>query len=77
MFNGALEAYGVSHAIAYGIYPATAPLMIVGLVAAAWSGAREEWRTFGATLAVDALDLADQCIGAWRSFFTQHGIVEP
>jgi hypothetical protein len=52
VFNGALEAYGASHAIVYGIYPATAPLMIVGLVAAAWSGAREEWRTFGATLAV-------------------------
>ncbi len=52
VFNGALEAYGASHAITYGIYPATAPLMIVGLVAAAWSGAREEWRTFGATLAV-------------------------
>ena len=52
VFNGALEAAGVSHAIVYGIYPATAPLMIVGLVAAAWSGAREEWRTFGATLAV-------------------------
>jgi len=52
VFNGALEAYGASHAIVYGIYPATAPLMIVGLVAAAWSGAREEWRTFAATLAV-------------------------
>ena len=52
VFNGALEAWGASHAIVYGIYPATAPLMIVGLVAAAWSGAREEWRTFAATLAV-------------------------
>ena len=34
------------------IRPAAGPLMIVGLTAAAWSAAREEWRTFGATLAV-------------------------
>ena len=52
VYNGALEAAGVSHAITYGLYPATGPLMIVGLTAAAWSAAREEWRTFGATLAV-------------------------
>jgi hypothetical protein len=49
---GALEVAGASHAIVYGVYPATGPLMIVGLTTAAWSAAREEWRTFGTTLAV-------------------------
>jgi hypothetical protein len=52
VYMGALAAAGASHAIAYGVYPATGPLMIVGLTTAAWSAAREEWRTFGTTLAV-------------------------
>jgi hypothetical protein len=52
VYMGALEVAGASHAIVYGVYPATGPLMIVGLTTAAWSAAREEWRTFGATLAV-------------------------
>ena len=52
VYMGALEAASISNAITYGVYPATGPLMIVGLTTAAWSAAREEWRTFGATLAV-------------------------
>jgi len=52
LYMGALYHAGASHAIVYGLYPATAPLMIVGLVGAALSGAHEDWRTFGTTLAV-------------------------
>jgi len=52
VFMGALYHAGASKAIVYGLYPATAPLMIVGLVAAAVSAAREDWRSFGTTLAV-------------------------
>jgi hypothetical protein len=52
VYMSALKAAGASNAIVYGMYPATGPLMIVGLAGAAWSAAREEWRTFGTTLAV-------------------------
>jgi hypothetical protein len=43
VFQGALYHAGASHAIVYGLYPATAPLMIVGLVGAASAAAREDW----------------------------------
>lgn len=35
-----------------------------------------DWATPQATT-IDALDLADQCVDSWRSFFKQYGIVEP
>ncbi len=46
VYAGALEHEGVSPAIAAGIYPATAPLLIVGLVGAAISGMRQDWPVF-------------------------------
>jgi hypothetical protein len=52
VFEGALYHAGVSKAIAFGLYPATGPLMIVGLAAAANAVAREDWRTTFATLTV-------------------------
>lgn len=52
VFQGALYHAGVSKAIVFGLYPATGPLMIVGLAAAANAVAREDWRSTGATLAV-------------------------
>jgi hypothetical protein len=52
VFLGALEHAGISHAIAYGVYPATAPLMIVGLVGAAVAQGRSQWPTFVAALTV-------------------------
>ena len=52
VFQGALDHAGASHAIVYGLYPATAPLMIVGLVGAAIAAAREDWPVFGAALTV-------------------------
>ncbi len=44
VFQGALHHAGASHAIAYGIYPATAPFIIVGSAAAATAAAQENWR---------------------------------
>ncbi len=52
---GALAGAGVSHAIVYGIYPATAPLMAGGLAWAGIMAARSNWRWSGAGLAVAAV----------------------
>jgi hypothetical protein len=52
VFQGALEHSGLSHAITYGIYPATAPLMIIGLVGAALAQGRANWPTLAAALTV-------------------------
>src|SRR5579863_243196 len=41
VFEGAF--YHTGHAILYGIYPATAPFLIVGLAASAWAAGRADW----------------------------------
>jgi hypothetical protein len=43
VFQGALHHAGAGAAIAYGIYPAVAPLIIVGSAAAAHEAANENW----------------------------------
>jgi hypothetical protein len=55
VFQGALYHAGASHAIVYGIYPAAAPLIIVGSAAAAYATAEENWRVLGFAIAVVAL----------------------
>ena len=55
VFQGALHHAGASHAIVYGIYPAAAPIIIVGGAAAAHAAARENWRLLGFALAGVAL----------------------
>jgi len=52
VFQGALHADGFSNAIVYGVWPATAPLIILGLTGAALTAARAEWATFGGALTV-------------------------
>src|SRR6516162_10105028 len=52
VFMGALDHAGASHAIVYGIYPATAPLIMLGLVGAALAQARADWPIFSGTLTV-------------------------
>lgn len=52
VFQGALSHAGASHAIVYGVYPATGPLMIVGLVGAALASGKQDWPAFGAALTV-------------------------
>lgn len=56
VFQGALYHAGVGPSVVYGIYPATAPLIVVGSAAAAYLLARQNWQlaafaTAGAVLA--------------------------
>jgi hypothetical protein len=46
VFMGALAHSGVSHAIAYGIFPATGPIVFVGAAAAAAYAAQNQWSQF-------------------------------
>jgi hypothetical protein len=55
VFMGALYHAGVSHAIVYGVYPATALLITGGGVVAGLAAAREDWSAFGAALAIVAV----------------------
>ena len=55
VFMGALYRAGVSHAIVYGVYPATALLIVGGSVSAGIAAAREDWPVFGAALAAVAV----------------------
>jgi hypothetical protein len=52
VFMGALDHAGASHAIVYGIYPATAPLIIVGVAGAGLAQARADSPMFGGALTV-------------------------
>jgi hypothetical protein len=68
LFMGALYHAGASHAIVYGLYPATAPLMIVGLVAAANGAGRQDWPMTGTSLAMAIVAMAAAFggpVGAW------------
>lgn len=53
--QGALYHAGASHAIAYGIWPAVGPMVVVGGAAAAYSAARENWPETCAALAAVVL----------------------
>ena len=55
VFDGALYNAGVGPAIVFGIYPAAAPLIIVGGAAAAYEAAQEHWGWSALSLAVVAL----------------------
>jgi hypothetical protein len=55
VFMGALYHAGVSHAIVYGVYPATALLIVGGSVMAGRAATREDWPVFGASLAAVAV----------------------
>jgi hypothetical protein len=68
VFQGALYHAGASHAIVYGIYPAAAPLIIVGSAAAAHAAAGENWRVLGfaiAAVAVAAVGAFAGPAGVW------------
>ncbi len=49
---GALAAAGASNGVVYGLYPATAPLIVVGLAWAGVMATRANWRAGGTGLAV-------------------------
>ena len=58
-FMGALRYAGVSHAVVYGIYPATVPLMIGAMVGAFGAAARDDWTLFTSALLISLV-----CAGA-------------
>jgi hypothetical protein len=65
---GALAGAGVSRAIVYGIYPATAPLIAAGLAWAGIMATRAHWRSSGTGLAVAAVGVVGTFAGpagAW------------
>lgn len=55
IFQGALYHTDHNHAVAYGVYPAVAPLLIVGSAAAAYQAARENRAQAGFALAAVVL----------------------
>jgi hypothetical protein len=55
VFQGALYHDGASHAVVYGVFPAAAPLLVVGAALGGMAAAREDWRQLGAAIAVVAL----------------------
>ena len=55
VFMGALLHAGASDAIVYGVYPATALLIVGGSVAAGIAAVRANWPVFGGALAVVAV----------------------
>jgi len=65
---GGLASAGVSHAVVYGLYPATVPLMAGGLAWAAIMAVRGNWRVSGTALGcavIGAVALAAGPAGAW------------
>ena len=71
VFQGALHHADASHAIVYGIYPAVAPLIIVGSAAAAHEVARENWAWAGFALAAVALG----ALGAYTGPISVWGVM--
>jgi hypothetical protein len=52
---GALEHAHVSHVVVYGIYPATVPLLVGGLIGAVGASQRDDWTMFTAALCVSGV----------------------
>lgn len=67
VFQGALWHVSHSHAIAYGVYPAVAPLIVVGAAAAGWEASRDRLAPAGAAAIAVAL-------GAFAAFAGPAGV---
>jgi hypothetical protein len=68
VFQGALHYLGVSNAIVYGVYPAAAPLIVVGAAGATIAASRENWPLLGVAIAVIAIGAGSGYagpIGVW------------
>jgi len=68
VIQGALHDAGASHAIVYGIFPAAAPLVIVGCTVAGSAGSRQDWQMFGGALAVVCVGIAGLFVSAAASW---------
>ena len=68
VFMAALVHAGAGHAIAYGVYPAAVPLIVIGGTLAGFMAARADWPAFVAALAVVGVGAAAAFAGpagAW------------
>ncbi len=52
---GALEHAHVSNVVVYGIYPATVPLLVGGLIGAVGASQRDDWTTFATALCISGV----------------------
>jgi peptidoglycan/LPS O-acetylase OafA/YrhL len=52
---GALDHAHVSHVVVYGIYPATVPLLVGGLIGAVGASQRDDWTMFSAALCISGV----------------------
>jgi len=68
VIQGALHDAGASHAIVYGIFPAAAPLVIIGCTLAGIEGSRQDWSMFAVALAVVSLGIAGLFVSAAASW---------
>jgi hypothetical protein len=68
VIQGALHDAGASHAIVYGIFPAAAPLVIVGCTVAGSAGSRQDWQMLGGALAVVSVGIAGLFVSAAASW---------
>jgi hypothetical protein len=55
VFQGALKNDGFNNAIVYGVFPAAAPLLVVGACLCGMAAANENWRLLATAVAVVAL----------------------
>jgi len=62
-FQGALHHDGAGHWIVYGVWPAAAPLVIVGATVAGMASGNEDWVMFGTGLAAVATGVAASFAG--------------
>lgn len=75
---GALEHAHVSHAVVYGIYPATMPLLVGGLIGAVGASQRDDWTMFSAALCVSGVAVGAAFggpVGAWAISGFGSGVV--
>lgn len=73
VLQGLLKADGVSNAIAYGVFPPTAQLIVLGTVGATIMASREDWIAFGSSLGVIAA-AAGSAIAGPRGVWLSDGI---
>jgi hypothetical protein len=73
VFQGVLKHDGVSNAIVYGIYPATAQLVALGAVGAAIAAGREDWPGLGVGIAI-SLIAAGSAFAGPRGVWLSDGI---
>jgi hypothetical protein len=60
---GILAGVGVGHAVVYGWYPTSVPLIAAGAAWAVMMAARRRWRAVGTAVAVAAVGLLDLGVG--------------